>query len=69
LIAMAKFLKPEKADEIEEGGEAVTQSIENYRASTTSSEDTDQSVSGFDTKTILMYGAIGFGLYFLYKKM
>lgn len=68
LIAMAKFLKPERADEIEETGEAIQQSIENYQSSTSANEDNDQSVSGFDTKTLLMYGGIGFVMYYLYKK-
>jgi hypothetical protein len=69
LTAMAKFLKPEKAEEIEEASSAIQQSTSNF-SNEGESEDSGETTSGiFDNKKVLVYGALGIaGLYFLSKK-
>jgi hypothetical protein len=65
LAVLAKFLKPQAAEEIEEVSEAIQQG-----ASAFSDQGEGDTTSGiFDNKKILIYGALGIaGYYFLTKK-
>jgi hypothetical protein len=65
LAVLAKYLKPEAAEEIEEVSEAIQQS-----ASAFSDQGEGDTTSGiFDNKKVLIYGALGIaGFYFLTNK-
>lgn len=65
IAVLAKFLKPEAAEEIEEVSEAIQKGASVY-----SNQDQGDTTSGiFDNKKILIYGALGIaGYYFLTKK-
>jgi hypothetical protein len=67
LTAMAKFLKPERAEEIEETSSAIQEGASNLSNESEGEGDTTSGI--FDNKKILIYGAIGIaGYYFLTKK-
>jgi hypothetical protein len=69
LTAMAKFLKPERAEEIEEASSAIQQGASNLSNEGESENEGDTTSGIFDNKKILIYGAIGIaGYYFLTKK-
>lgn len=63
LAVLAKFLKPQAAEEIEEVSQAIQQGARSY-------SDQGETTSGiFDNKKVLIYGALGIaGVYFLSKK-
>lgn len=64
ITTLLKFLKPEKAEEIEQVSDAVKETVETIQ----SGNESEQGVSGIDMKQILLYGGLGLGIYFLYKK-
>lgn len=67
LAVLAKYLKPEAAEEIEEVSEALQKGASAYSNQDQGEGDTTSGI--FDNKKILIYGALGIaGFYFLSKK-
>jgi hypothetical protein len=67
LAVLAKYLKPEAAEEIEEISSALQQGASVYSNQDQGEGDTTSGI--FDNKKILIYGALGIaGYYFLTKK-
>jgi hypothetical protein len=64
--AVLPMLKKEgEVDESETGDDTSNEQEQEQDTSSSSGGDT---IEGFDTKNLLIYGAVGFGLYYLYKK-
>lgn len=70
IAALLKFLKPEKADEIDEATDAVQQAAQSF-AESRQAEEQEQpaTTSGIGAiNPYLLYGGIGLGLYYLMTK-
>jgi hypothetical protein len=70
IAALLKFLKPEKADEIDAAADAVTQAAQNYTEQS-EGQTTDQEPEGETVKGTInpyyLYGGLALAGYFLYK--
>jgi hypothetical protein len=69
VAVLAKYLKPESAEEIEEISSALQQGASVYTNQDQSEGEGDTTSGIFDNKKLLIYGALGIaGYYFLTKK-
>ena len=67
IAVLAKYLKPEAAEEIEEVSEAIQKGASAYSEQDQGEGDTTSGI--FDNKKVFIYGALGIaGVYFLSKK-
>ena len=71
IAALLKFLKPEKADEIDQATEAVTQAAQAYSESADQSQDQSQDQSEQQTvgavNPYLLYGGLALAGYYIFK--
>jgi hypothetical protein len=71
IATLLKFLKPEKADEIDQATEAVTQAAQAYSESADQSQDQSQDQSEQQTvgavNPYLLYGGLALAGYYIFK--